>query len=101
MSYLTKKGNDFMKFKVYSMYDEVAQVYNQPIYFVNDAVLERSVRSAISAPGAANNPNSLVHTIRDMKFYYIADFDDETGKFTPIDVPELALSGASFVTRKE
>ena len=90
-----------MKYKVYSMYDVVANRYNQPIYYANDGLLQRSVELAVNNPQARENPNSLLYIIRDQRFYQIGIFDDETGKFEGLDVPVLVIDGTSFTFKKE
>lgn len=85
-----------MKFKAIVMFDEVSKTYGLPMFYVNEKVCERSVAAALRVPDAVRNPNHLIHTIKDQRFYIIGEYDDLSGVLTPFKEPSLAFLGSSF-----
>lgn len=77
-----------MKTNVYSVFDEKAKVFSNPFYQHNDALAERSFISVTIDPAT-----QIFRTPEDYRLYRLAVFDDETGRFETLEIPELVVSG--------
>ncbi len=78
--------------KIYSVYDEKAQVFNTPFTCVNEAVAVRSFTD-ICFDGA----NMVAKYPSDFKLYHVGDFDAVKGTITALDVPEFVVSAMQVV----
>ena len=67
-----------MKQKVFSVYDCKAKAYLQPFHVNNSAVATRMIADAVADPNHMFNKHAADYTL-----FEIAEFDDETGQFTP------------------
>lgn len=75
-----------MKMKVYSVYDQTAQVWSQPFFQMNDQTAQRAISNAANSPGHNYNMNP-----EDYSLYCIGEFDDNNGVLTPIMEKKLDL----------
>ena len=72
-----------MVFKAYSIRDAKAEVFNPPFYKHTHGEAERDFKKLV------NENNSFINQFpEDFDLYYIGQFDDNTGKFQPLDSPE-------------
>lgn len=69
-----------MKHKVYTVYDQKAQVYMQPIFFRADGEAIRAFRASISKPG-----HPFADYPADYTLFAIGEFDDDNAKFASYD----------------
>lgn len=65
--------------KVYSVYDSKAKAYLPPFYATNAAVAGRMIQDAVSDPTHLFAKHAADYTLLE-----VADFDDDTGIFTPL-----------------
>lgn len=72
---------------LYSVKDELADVYSSLFEAVNDAVAIRSVRA-----GLARSPSA-----RDSKLYHIGEFDTQTGNLKAFGNPVLVSSDLDYI----
>lgn len=66
------------KQKVFSVFDSKAQAFLQPFHTVNPAVAVRMIADATQQKDHMFNTHAPDYTL-----FEIAEFDDETGLFTP------------------
>lgn len=80
-----------MKYKLYAVYDKVAEVYNPPFVATTDTSAFRSLRQATE-----NDPNKC-----DYELKKIADYDSETGLIDNCDVITVATFEEEYFERDE
>lgn len=84
-----------MKQKVYSVFDIKAGTYAAPHPCVSRGVALRSFETEV------NNPGSVLNMYpRDFILYEIAEFDDCTGKYTPLPDGFVNLGTADDYVKK-
>ena len=83
-----------MKFGIYCVRD-VKSGFQTPTAQVNDAVAVRGFASAV-----LNSDSVLFTHASDFALYKVADFDADTGRITPLDLP-VELIQASAALQKE
>ena len=78
-----------MRREIYSVYDNVANVYNMPFFAINNAFAKRDFENSIKRADTllSTNPN-------DFDLYCLGGFDDSTGYVTSYECPFKILSGA-------
>lgn len=75
-----------MKFFVYAIRD-VHTGFLTPTFEVNDNVAMRNFNHAV------NNSDSVLFTsMKDFDLYRIGEYDSETGRITPLDLPVVLMS---------
>lgn len=74
-----------------SVVDTISGVYGTPVCVPSRASAMRSFKDAIRAEGSELHMHPA-----DFDLLALADFDEESGKLTPFDVPEKLLSGAAL-----
>lgn len=78
--------------KVYSIFDDKAQVFNLPFYCSNDAMAIRAFADAI------NNSGRLESRFpEDFRLYCLGDFDEEKGVVVNGDMPVFLANGLSLI----
>jgi hypothetical protein len=70
--------------QAFAMYDEKAEYYLQPFYYLKVGEALRSLQNEISRPDSPLSQNP-----EDFHLYHLGEYDDELGKFTNLDVPKL------------
>lgn len=80
-----------MKLPIYAIRDELT-TWLTPMVDTNDQSAIRNFKLALSSPRSImeNNPS-------DFCLYRLGEYDNETGKITPLDVPEFIFRGESEV----
>lgn len=63
-----------MKYEIYTIYDNVAQIYHPPMFLQNDAVAIRNITTLKN-----DNTTTLGQNPDDYHLYHIASYDDQTG----------------------
>lgn len=78
--------------KIYSVFDEKAQVFNTPFTCGNQAVAVRSFTDI-----CLNGANMVSKYPEDFKLYHVGNFDVVKGTITALDVPEFVVSAMQVV----
>jgi len=78
-----------MRFKVMSIYDKQAEMHSQPMFFVSIGAAIRGFGDEVKREDKQNN----LHTHpEDFTLFHVADWDDETGSFEPVDRQRVAAA---------
>ena len=77
-----------MKVRLYSIYDQCAKAYNQPLFMLSDEVAQRSFTDAVNDP----ETNFFKHP-SDYTMFYLGEFDDSSGTFELASQP-IKIVGA-------
>lgn len=79
-----------MEKPIISVHDKKAETYSAPFYPPSKGVAIREFIDIVNKP----DENSLYYKHPDdFDLYYLGDFDDQSAKFTMLDVPELLING--------
>lgn len=70
------------RLKAFSIRDTKGECYSPPFYKVTAGEAERDFRSM-----AADEKTMISTYPEDFDLFYVGEFDDETGKFVPLDTP--------------
>lgn len=84
-----------MKFGIYCVRD-VKAGFQTPTAQVNDAVAVRGFASAV-----LNSDSVLFTHASDFALYKVADFDADTGRITPVDLPVELIQASAVLLQKE
>jgi hypothetical protein len=69
--------------KIYSIHDAKAEYFTQPFFKKTHGEAERDFTQLV------NDEKSQLHKFpEDYDLYYLGEYDDNTGKMTPIDTPQ-------------
>lgn len=82
-----------MKVGVYSMRDSVSGLYNTPTFENSKQVAYRNFKFAV------NKNDFLQFNAKDVDLFYLGDFDNETGEFSPV-TPEKITDGVAVLENK-
>lgn len=81
-----------MLLKIYSIRDSKSEVFNVPFIKSTHGEAERDFRSLV------NDQQSTVNKYpEDFDLYYMGEYDNNTGKLTPIDSPQHILKAIQVV----
>lgn len=78
--------------KLFTVFDQKAMTYLPPFTGHNKAVGERSFSDAVNQPGHAFNMHPMDYTL-----IILGDFDDQSGRVIPLDIPLNVGSGVQYV----
>lgn len=68
---------------MYSIRDQKSEVFNTPFFNKSHGEAERNFKTLV------NDPKSMPGQYpADFDLYYLGEYDDNEGKFTPIDTPQ-------------
>lgn len=84
-----------MKFGIYCVRD-VKSGFQTPTAQVNDAVAVRGFASAV-----LNSDSVLFTHASDFALYKVADFDADSGRITPLDLPVELIQASAVLLQKE
>lgn len=84
-----------MKFGVYCVRD-VKAGFQTPIVQINDAVAVRGFASTV-----VQSDSILFTHAQDFAIYKIAEFDSDTGRLTPLDLPVELMQATDALRMKE
>lgn len=80
-----------MILKVYSIRDQKGEIFNTPFFKKTHGEAERDFRSLVG------DEKSFVNKYpEDFDLYYLGQYDDNTGKFDPIDTPQHIVKAVQF-----
>lgn len=80
-----------MELKIFSVYDEKAQVYRSPFYLKHKGEAMRSFSDLVNDDKTIINKHP-----EDYKLYYLGVFDDVSGKMGSRDTPEFICNASDF-----
>lgn len=84
-----------MVFGIYCVRD-VKSGFQTPAAEVNDAVATRGFASAV-----LNSDSVLFTHASDFSLFKVAEFDADTGRITPLDLPVELIQASSVLRQKE
>lgn len=84
-----------MKFGIYCVRD-VKSGFQTPSAQVNDAVAVRGFASAV-----INSDSVLFTHAADFALYKVGEFDSDTGRITPLDLPVELMQASAALAMKE
>lgn len=82
-----------MKYGLYVMRDEVAQLFGRVTQDINDDCARRGFRQAM-----ANNENIKTFRAGDFALFRVAEYDDCSGEVVPCNPPKLLERGVDNVS---
>lgn len=77
-----------MNLNLYSIHDNIAELFNKPFTEINDGTAKRSFTQSVD-----KSPNKNDYTL-----YLIGIFDDQTGIVHPFDIPKKLMTGFEIHT---
>lgn len=84
-----------MQLKMYSIYDEVTQVFNHPFAAIAEQEAVRNMRILV------NDPSTLISkSPQDYTLYHVAMYDDQTGQYTNTNQPVMLCKATSLIQNK-
>lgn len=84
-----------MKFGIYCVRD-IKSGFQTPATQVNDAVAVRGFASAV-----INSDSVLFTHASDFALYKVGEFDADTGRITPLDLPVELMQASDVLLQKE
>lgn len=85
-----------MKTKVFSIYDSKAELFAKPFHAINSGVVIRQFQEM-----AGNNQNDIGKYPEDFTLFELAEYDEETGKFTNHPTPISHGVAIQFINKEE
>lgn len=80
-----------MKLKVFSIFDEKAQVYSNPFFMPHVGQASRSFGDLVS-----DTSTQVCKHPEDFKLYQLAEYDDVSGHFDSLKVPLFICNASDF-----
>jgi len=80
-----------MTLKVFSVFDEKGAVFSNPFYLSHNGMALRSFADLAGDKGTIVNKHPS-----DYKLYCLGSFDDVTGRFISLDVPEFLANASDY-----
>lgn len=77
-----------MNLHVFAIRDTAAVTYGRPFFVPSKAVAIRSFTDEVNRPA---EDNQFYKHADDFHLYYLGHFDDESGRFSSFDDPELVV----------
>jgi len=81
-----------MKLKIFSLYDEKAQVFNTPQYLAHKGEAIRMLQTTLGA-----KESMMSKYPEDFNLYCLGTYDDSTGKIISNDIPELVIRATELL----
>ena len=85
-----------MKLQAYTIFDKAAKAFNTPFFMHNKALAIRAFGDNVNAKDENNISKHPEH----FALMHIGEYDDASGKFSPID-PELVATAIELVNPSE
>jgi len=83
-----------MQLKMYSIRDLKSEVYKAPFYKKTHGEAERDFKTAVNDPQSG----SLNQYPEDYDLFFVGEYDDNTGKILPLDIPQHVAKAISLKT---
>lgn len=77
--------------QVVSIFDNAVGAFNRPFFTPSRGVAIRSFVDEVKRPG---DDNSMARHPNDFSLFYLGEFDDVSGRFSQLDVPERLMTAA-------
>lgn len=84
-----------MILKMFSIRDAKAEVFNTPFFQSTHGEAERSFRTAVM-----DEKTQLSKYPEDFDLYYLGEYDNNTGQFTPLDTPQHVLKAITCLNKE-
>lgn len=85
-----------MELKVFSIFDEKAEVYGQPFFMPHNGLALRAFSDLVGEVGTNVNKHPS-----DFKLYVLGSYDDVSGKIVSNAVPQFLANAMDFVKKSE
>jgi len=82
-----------MKLKVFSIFDEKAQVFSQPFFMAHNGLALRAFSDLVGEKGTNVNKHPS-----DFKLYNIGFYDDVSGALESLSQPEFLANATDYVS---
>ena len=83
-----------MKLNVYSIFDSAAKAYTSPFFMHNDGLAIRAFQDNVNA----EQENNISKHPDQFTLFKLGEYDDKTGKVTPLETPLSMAIGVSVIT---
>lgn len=83
-----------MVLKMFSIRDTKGEIYNNPFFQKTAGEAQRSFKSLVN-----DDKSSIKRYPEDYHLYYLGEYDDQTGKFAPLDAPVHQCSGVDVLDK--
>lgn len=83
-----------MKTKMYSIFDQKAAIFHPPLPQRTHGEAERTFASQVMA-----TDSKIGQFPEDYDLYYVGEYDQETGKFEPLDTPHHVVKAVTVLSR--
>ena len=80
---------------MYSIYDNIAKAFQNPLYAVNNGAAVRIFQEAVNDP-----QTYLAKAPQDYAIYYVGEYDEQTGTINAPEMPEKIIHGNEVVDEK-
>lgn len=85
-----------MQLRVYSIRDQKSEVFNTPFYKKSHGEAERDFKTLV------NDEKSTVNKYpEDFDLYYLGDYNDNDGKFMPLDTPQHIVKAVQCLNKEQ
>lgn len=81
--------------KAFSIRDSKSEIFHLPYFCATPGEAERNFRQVV------NDPQGQINKFpEDYDLYYIGQYDDNTGKFAPLDTPEHIIKAINCIHQR-
>lgn len=81
-----------MKLLAFSVIDSAVGAFGRPFFVQTRGVAVRSFMDEVMRPSEPSNPNMVGDHPDDFALYAVGAFDEESGRFESLDVPERLIT---------
>ncbi|AZL82695.1 nonstructural protein [Apis mellifera associated microvirus 24] len=75
-----------MNYKLFSVRDAKSEIFHPPWFKLTHGEAERDFRSAVN-----DEKTNLNKYPEDYDLYYVGEYDDNSGRFSPLDTPQHVI----------
>ncbi|WNK14529.1 MAG: nonstructural protein [Microvirus sp.] len=83
--------------QVCALFDSAVQAYNRPIFVPHVGAAIRSFTDEVNRPA---QDNQMYHHPEDFQLMQLANWNEETGKFTSLETPRILARGTDVQEQK-
>lgn len=83
-----------MQFRMYSIRDAKAEIFNPPFYKGTHGEAERDFRTLIS-----DDKSMVAKYPEDYDLYFVGFYDDQTGKVEPLETPQHIIKAVQIAAQ--
>lgn len=85
-----------MIYKLFSVRDSKSEIFHSPWFFKTHGEAEREFRTVVNT-----EKSKLAQFPEDYDLYYVGEYDDNTGKFNPVDSPQHVIKAVNCVQTQQ